>query len=344
MPSCISAFFSRFLVVHEQHDRADEEGSERKGGVTARLIAAEYSGLIARMSQEIPPPPPVPPVLPPPLPVASVPSPPPRPLGWGKALLLCVIFYSISSVSVLAQSLAGHVGWKVDGTVGALIDMICAWPPTLLLACVIAPATWKQAYPFTRFPPSLLAPLAISGFGLSLVLVEVSGWIPTPKFIEQIFLELMSGHPVAKLIALVVIAPMTEEMLFRGLIFREFARRYSMRHAIFGSAALFALFHLNPWQAVVAFPVGVLAAWLVLRTGSIIPGIMLHAALNFTSSFLLVPVGSLFGQDEDQIYASPHLPWPMLAVGGVATVVGLMGLWLCARSRQTSATSGAPAT
>jgi len=297
------------------------------------------------MFQDVPPPPPVPPVLPPPpLPIANVPPPPSRPLGWGKALLLCVVFYSISSASVLAQSLAGYVDWKVDPTIAALIDMICAWPPTLFLACVIAPATWRQAFPFTRFSPSLLAPLAISGFGLSLVLVEVSGWIPTPEFIEQIFLEIMSGNPVAKLIALVVIAPIAEEMLFRGLIFREFARRYSMRHAIFGSAALFALFHLNPWQAVVAFPVGVLAAWLVLRTGSIIPGILLHAALNFTSSFLLVPVGSLFGQDEDQLYASPHLPWPILAVGGVATAIGLTGLWLCARNRQTSSITGAPAT
>ena len=237
-------------------------------------------------------------------------------------------------MSLIVRSLAGYVGWKVDGTVEALVDMICAWPLTLLLACIIAPATWRQAFPFTRFSLSLLAPMVISGFGLSLVLVEVTGWIPTPEFIEEVFREIMSGHPVAKLIALVVIPPIAEEMLFRGLIFREFARRYSTRHAIFGSAALFALFHLNPWQAVVAFPIGVLAAWMVLRTGSIIPGIVLHAALNFTSSFLLVPIGSLFGQDEDQLYALPHLPWPMIAVGGVATFIGLSWLWLWARSRR----------
>jgi len=301
------------------------------------LIAAEYSGLIVRMFQETPPQPP--PVL-----IASVPAPPPRPLGWGKGLLLCLIFQSIAGTSFMVHSLAAHLDWKIDRTIAALIDMICAWPLTLFLACVIAPVNWRNAFPFTRFSLSLLAPLVISGFGLSFLLVEVSGWIPTPAFIEEMFREIMSGNPVAKLIALVVIAPITEEMLFRGLIFREFARRYSMRHAIFGSAALFALFHLNPWQAVVAFPVGVLAAWLVLRTGSIIPGIVLHAALNFTSSFLLVPVGSLFGQDEDKMYALPHLPWPMLAVGGVATILGLMGLWLCACSRQTSATIDPPAT
>jgi hypothetical protein len=235
----------------------------------------------------------------------------------------------------MVRSFAALLAWKVDATTAAVLDLLFAWPLTLLLACVIAPADWRHAFSLTRFPLSLIAPLVISGFGLSLVLVEVIGWIPMPGFIEEMFREIMSGNPAAKLIALVVIAPIAEEMLFRGLIFREFARRYSMRHAVFGSAALFALFHLNPWQAVVAFPIGVMAAWLVLRTGSIIPGIVLHAALNFTSSFLLIPLGSLFGQDEDQMYALPHLPWPMLAMGGAAAAIGLMGVWLCARSRPT---------
>ena len=287
----------------------------------------------------------VPPVLPPPLPISSVPPPlPPRPLGWGKGLLLCLIFQSVAAVSLMARSLVARLDWKVDATTGAVIDLIFTWPVTLLLACVIALVNWRHAFSFTRFPLSLIAPLVISGFGLSLVLVEVIGWIPMPGFIEEMFREIMSGNPVSKIIALVVIAPIAEEMLFRGLIFREFARRYSMPHAIFGSAALFALFHLNPWQAVVAFPIGVIAAWLVLKTGSIIPGIVLHAALNFTSSFLLIPIGAFFGQDEDQMYALPHLPWPMLVIGGLATVIGLTGIWLCARSRQTGSTIDTAAT
>ena len=291
-----------------------------------------------------PPPPAVPPMLPPSLPIASIPTPPPppRPLGWGKGLLLCLIFQSIASVSFIVQSLAGRFGWKMDATTRAVIDLLFAWPLTLLLACVIAAVKWRQAFSFARFPLSLIAPLAVGGFGLSLVLVEVIGWIPMPEFIAEMFHEIMSGNPVSKFIALVVIAPIAEEMLFRGLIFREFARRYSMPHAIFGSAALFALFHLNPWQIVVAFPIGVIAAWLVLKTGSIVPGIVLHAVLNFTSSFLLIPIGALFGQDEDQMYALPHLPWQMLVAGGLATVVGLTGIWLWARP-QTTPASGASA-
>jgi membrane protease YdiL (CAAX protease family) len=297
------------------------------------LIAGVNAALMSRMSQEMFPPAPTPVPVPPPRPPAVAPQLPipERPLGWGKALLVCVIFYSISSTSVLARSVAEYAGWKFDGTVEAMIDMLCAWPLTLWLACVIAPANWREAFPFRGFSKSLIAPLMLCGVGMSLVLIEVTGWIPTPEWIEQIFRELMSGHPAAKFVALVVIPPIAEEMLFRGLIFHEFARRYSTRHAIFGSAALFALFHLNPWQAVVAFPIGVLAAWLALRTGSIIPGMVLHAALNFTSSFLIVPVGSLLGYTEDQIYELPHLPWQMVLAGGVVATIGLAWLWMWAR-------------
>ena len=148
------------IPVEESKREYDERGEQ--GGVTARLIAAEYSGLIVRMFQEVPP---SSPPLPPPLPVAGVPPPPPRPLGWGKGLLLCLIFQSIAGTTIVMRSLAEHLGWKVDTTTAALIDMICAWPATLLLACVIAPVNWRHAFPFTRFSLSLLAPLLIAVLG-----------------------------------------------------------------------------------------------------------------------------------------------------------------------------------
>ena len=47
----------------------------------------------------------------------------------------------------------------------------------------------RYAYLLTRFPNSLIAPLLLGGFGLSLVLTEVAGWIPMPDFIEEIFRE-----------------------------------------------------------------------------------------------------------------------------------------------------------
>jgi membrane protease YdiL (CAAX protease family) len=290
------------------------------------------------MPEELPPIAPPPPLSPP---IAALSARPPRPLGWLKAIALMVIFHSLSSTVLVASGVARYAGLTIDPTVELLVGFLLAWPVTLWLACLIAPVSWPQAYPFTPFAKSLILPLVISGLGFSLVFTEVTEWIPTPDFIRELFQEVMSGHPVAKLLAIVIIGPIAEEMLFRGVIFREFARRYSPAHAVVGSAGLFALFHLNPWQAAVALPVGLVSAWLVLKTGSIIPGIVLHASLNFTSSFLIVPMASLLGYTEDEVYGLRHLPWQLLVPGVVASIAGLTWLfWLLRRRRPHSAAQG----
>ena len=123
-----------------------------------------------------------------------------------------------------------------------------------------------------------------------------------------------------------MVAPLWEELFFRGLVFKSFLERYSVRKAVVASSLLFALFHLNPWQAIVAFPIGVLNAWLVLRTGSLVPGMLAHFATNTTSTFLIFPLGALFGYDHDEMIQRTHVPWQLLAVGLAASASGI--LWL----------------
>ena len=60
----------------------------------------------------------------------------------------------------------------------------------------------------------------------------------------------------------VVIAPVTEEVVFRGLILRGLLGRWRPAAAILFSSALFALVHFNPAQAPVALLLGLLTGWL----------------------------------------------------------------------------------
>ena len=53
-----------------------------------------------------------------------------------------------------------------------------------------------------------------------------------------------------------------------------------MAAAIIGPALLFALLHLNFAQGITAFLGGVFLAWLVERTGSVLPGMLLHFINN----------------------------------------------------------------
>jgi membrane protease YdiL (CAAX protease family) len=70
-------------------------------------------------------------------------------------------------------------------------------------------------------------------------------------------------------------APVSEELLFRGLAFAALGR-----FAIPLTAALWALAHQLPVLLLPVFVAGLALGWLRARTGSVVPGIAVHAALN----------------------------------------------------------------
>jgi uncharacterized protein len=94
-----------------------------------------------------------------------------------------------------------------------------------------------------------------------------------------------------------VIAPVLEEMLFRGVILRGFLRRYSRTFAILWSAALFGIAHLNLYQMMTALTIGIVSGWLYERCRSLWPCILLHASYN---TFITAYYGWLVNHPEAQ--------------------------------------------
>jgi hypothetical protein len=76
-----------------------------------------------------------------------------------------------------------------------------------------------------------------------------------------------------------VSAPIFEEMIFRGLMLRALSK-VSPKFGIIASAALFGIFHQNIPQAVNAFLIGIALGYAAYKSGSIIPGIIIHFVLN----------------------------------------------------------------
>jgi len=79
------------------------------------------------------------------------------------------------------------------------------------------------------------------------------------------------------------IGPLTalgEELLFRGVILAGLRRTFPDGAAIAVSAAMFATIHLSPVAFVHTGGLGLLFGWLTVRTGSLWPSIILHAAWN----------------------------------------------------------------
>jgi CAAX protease family protein len=79
---------------------------------------------------------------------------------------------------------------------------------------------------------------------------------------------------------IIIIAPFTEEILFRGLLFSGFRQRYSWETAAVISSGLFALSHVGLNAFIPAFAFGYVSAYLYQRTGSIWPSILMHGLIN----------------------------------------------------------------
>lgn len=145
-------------------------------------------------------------------------------------------------------------------------------------------ATLALARPFDR---RWLAPVVLATVGLGVLLIKMSTGIdavlPVPDFLKD-FLSEISEKPAnafTSILTLAVVAPITEELLFRGVFLRAFLKRHSATKAIVVTSLMFALIHLNPWQAIPAFILGLAFAAMDIRTGSILPSVISHAIYNF---------------------------------------------------------------
>lgn len=89
-----------------------------------------------------------------------------------------------------------------------------------------------------------------------------------------------SGQVLGLVFLLIVVAPITEEILFRGLILRGLLSRFGAGPGVVLTALLFAVFHVNPWQFIGAFLLGLLFGWLYVALRSLVPCLIGHAAAN----------------------------------------------------------------
>lgn len=122
----------------------------------------------------------------------------------------------------------------------------------------------------------LIPALLLAMWAVQLVLLQMFPMSPA----EQAWYERMTSDGLASVLMVCLVAPMVEEMLFRGVILRSFLRQYARWPAILGSALLFGLAHMNVYQCAVGLALGTVSGWLYERTQSLWPSIILHAGYN----------------------------------------------------------------
>lgn len=167
-------------------------------------------------------------------------------------------------------------------------------------------------------PPLLLLVPALILF-MSAVQDFLAFLFPLSEWEEQFF-ERVGSFEIATLLAICVLAPVLEEMLFRGIVLRGFLERYSRGAAIFGSAVLFGAVHLNIYQFMVGLVIGLILGWVYERTRSLIPCIALHGAYNTSAVVLTHFERTALGE---RTFEPSPLAWAVVLLAAAFGVVAL---------------------
>lgn len=103
---------------------------------------------------------------------------------------------------------------------------------------------------------------------------------------EQLAQFITGGDFIPSLLAVGIVGPIFEELLFRGLIFGELRKVSKVRLALLIQAALFGVYHLDVIQGTYAFLIGILLGFVYYRSNSILAPIIVHITINASSVVL----------------------------------------------------------
>lgn len=160
---------------------------------------------------------------------------------------------------------------------------------------------WKQVLKPQRI-------IGIVGCGIALQLALSMALTVILPLIPKIFesyssvMNALGSESIWMILCVCILAPIGEELIFRGLTLRIMKKAIPLWAAVVVQAVLFGIYHMNLVQGVYAFLLGLLFGYIAYRYGSVVPGILLHMVVN-TSSYLigyLLP-DSLEGQTFIQI-------------------------------------------
>jgi sodium transport system permease protein len=226
---------------------------------------------------------------------------------WNSSLWSALLFGGVPAAVAMWRhvKLAGAFGLRPASAghfAGALLLGISLWP--LMHELVV----FVQRFGLSMLDPALMERAA----GMLRELQQ----LPLPFVLASIALT----------------AAVFEELLFRGFFLQALLARTSPAKAILVSALAFGAFHIlllgnvTLARLLPATCMGLVLGWVCYRSGSVLPGMLLHACHNG----ILVCVGYYIKQLNVQAWGieqQPHLPFPWILAGLAGSSCGLALMW-----------------
>jgi membrane protease YdiL (CAAX protease family) len=192
-----------------------------------------------------------------------------------------VILLALIDVGLLMISLQGKKGQLAQSGLLVLVQLAYLLPVLIIFAWRRIP--WRSLG-FGKFNWRTLAlgcGLLIGSYMIILVhnlILNGLGIQTQGDEISKLFQLL--DTPVWFFIVGALLAPLVEEIFFRGFLFQGFRAKYGWVGGMLLSSAIFAVAHLDPVSLLPTFILGNLLAYLYHRSNSIWPGVILHVLVN----------------------------------------------------------------
>lgn len=213
------------------------------------------------------------------------------------SLLISIVLFAAFGVNILEGNLRASLA-RVPTSPSLVAWALIALDLSLLMVIflrilVSRTVLWRDLGLKSDRMDRLLAVGIAGGFALLLASVMVQSilaqfgvyqnqlrrfWLPSE----------MGGDLLPLLLAALVLAPIAEEAFFRGYVFQAYLAKKGEWQAYLFSSLLFAVVHLD-WAAFIPiFVIGLILAFILNRTGSLIPAIIAHSLNNS------IALGSLY--------------------------------------------------
>lgn len=220
--------------------------------------------------------------------------------GRDNHLLVALVGYVAAIVvSGLAGGLAAAAAGTSDSIAVLLVGQVAFWSVLICTVLVANGASARAGALAVRFrwpdPPVG----ALAGVATQLVLVPAI-YLPFRGLIDEDDLaaparDLLGRADGAALVAMavsvIVVAPLVEELFFRGLLLDAMRRRWGTAAAVMGSSAVFGATHFQLLQFPALTLSGVVFAIAAVRTGRLGAAVAVHAGFNATTFVALVLLG-----------------------------------------------------
>lgn len=209
-----------------------------------------------------------------------------------------IIIYSTVQLVIMIVAMAAFMATGVT-SYDKLIDSVL--PYTLPITAVSAVITFVPVILFYYFDKkkgrvakdSNAKPLdflmaALGGAGIAIVLnviIGISGLVGLDTSFMEVSEAISSPPFPVILLCAGVIAPIIEELIFRGLVFNRIKYNYNAVAAIIISAVVFGIYHGNLTQGVYATLLGICLAYVYNKTENLLVPICIHISANVIVNF-----------------------------------------------------------